>query len=76
MSVLKFHRDVLADAGSLGIDNLQIIERGKHVMMVGQYRAKPVTYFLARSPSDHRVRKKIRADLRRRVREIANQDHA
>ena len=74
MSVLKFHRQCLDDAASLGIDSLQIVERGKHVMMTGQYRSKPVTYFLSRSPSDWRVRQKIRSDLRRRVRAIANQD--
>lgn len=77
MSTHKFHREAMAaDASSLGIERLQIVERGRHVMMVGQFRAKPITYILARSPSDWRVRKKIRADLRRRVRAIANQETA
>lgn len=76
MSVLKFHRECLGDAANLGIENLQILDRGRHVMMVGQFRSKPITYILARSPSDWRIRKKIRADLRRRVREIANLETA
>lgn len=76
MSVLKFHREICSDAAGLGIDDLQIIERGRHVLLAGKFRGKPITHFLSRSPSDARVRKNVRAHLRRRVREIANQDIA
>ena len=71
---VKFHRDVCQDASSLGIEQLQIVDRGRHVLLTGQYRGKPVTHFLSRTPSDGRVRKNIRAHLRRCVRAIANQD--
>ena len=76
MSTLKHFRETLADAANLGIEGAQIIERGKHVLLSGLYRGKPVTHFMSRSPSDGRVRKNVRAHLRRRVREIANQEMA
>ena len=76
MSTLKHFRETLADAANLGIEGLQIVERGRHVLLSGRFRGKPVTHFLSRSPSDGRARMNVRAHLRRRVREIANQDTA
>lgn len=73
MSTLRFHRETKALACDLGIEAVEVIPRGRHSMLVGRYRGKPLTAIISNSPSGMAL-KNVRADLRRRVREIANQD--
>ncbi len=69
---LKFHREAVSLADNLGIDGVQVIPRGKHSMLVGRYLGKPLSIPLSNSPSGMAL-KNVRADLRRRVRAIAEQ---
>jgi hypothetical protein len=72
MSISKHFRDVRRIATDCGIDDPEVVVESRgHPRLTGVVNGKPVVTVFSLTPSDHRFPKKIRAQLRRLVREIA-----
>ena len=67
---MKFAREMKAKAIELGFENVVIEHRSVHPMLSATIQGRPVRYFFAGTPSDHRSRKNNFADLRRIARGV------
>lgn len=71
MSKQKIEREMLRLAKAEGVDRCNIDYGGRHNKLTGFISGKPVTFIVPVTPSDGRVMLNIRADIRRKVRELS-----
>jgi hypothetical protein len=63
----KVHREIATLARRLGVQNVRLEARGKHIRLVGQRGDVEVSQIFSSSPSDWRTIRNIEALLKRSI---------